>query len=417
MARVFHLKKILIVDYVVGGGHIEEPLPQERLAEGYAILRACIEQCSLKGYEVATLIDERLLQYIRISPIHRYKSIGNYEDFLNGLKEFSDDVDYCLTLAPETKGILRDLSVIMQNANSVYLGSNPEAIKLAADKNKTMNLAKELGMNIPATIPVSLSSSYNDILDKIKFLGFPLIVKPIDGVGCQGLTKVQNPREIEYALQSARYHSSREEVLAQEFIEGVPISTSLIANENTIIPLSINRQNLRMESGSNPGHYLGGEVPYDIQKYREKIMDLSIELVQHMDLQGFVGVDLIVGKEGVFVIEVNPRITVPFVGIRSIAKENIIQLLIDVMDNGSNIPSKIHLKGYTSFSKISVPSSIAQQTKFEKVAVLDGVISPPFPVTTNSHSSSFLMGIGTSITSARKDFQRVKNELLENLSS
>ncbi len=409
------MKKILIVDYITGGGFAEEDLPLDRLAEGYAILRASIEQFAQLGYKITTLIDQRLMQHIRISPIHDFKSISTHEEFLTGIKTFADQVDYTLTLAPETKGILKDLASIFIDSKSTYLGSKPESIELAADKLNTMNLAKDLGMNVPATFSPNCNDPFEKIAEKIDLLGFPLIVKPIDGIGCQGLTKVTNLDNLSYGLQAAHAASGMDNCIVQEFIEGTPISTSLLVNGESVYPLSINHQNLRMDSVRKIGHYIGGAVPYNIPKYKDEVLKTSMELVKHMDLKGFVGVDLIVGDEGVFVIEVNPRITVPFIGINNISSTNLAQQLVEMVEKGK-ISEKISLRGFATFSKITVPSTIDKIAKFEKVAILDGVLSPPFPLGNNSHSYALIMGLGSTIDMARKDFQRVKKEVLANLS-
>ncbi|NHJ85895.1 MAG: ATP-grasp domain-containing protein [Asgard group archaeon] len=405
------MKKILIVDYITGGGFAEDDLPLERLAEGYAILRTCVEQFAQLGFKIATLIDHRIMEHIRISPIHDFKSVATHEDFISGIQSFSDQADYTLTIAPESKGILKDLAAIITNSNSTYLGSKPESIELAADKLKTMDLAKELGLNVPATFSPSYNDSFENIINEVDILGYPLIVKPIDGIGCAGLTKANNQNDLRYGLQSAHAASSMENCIVQEFIEGTPISTSLLANGENVEPISINHQNLRMESLKRVGHYLGGEVPYHIPDYHEEIIESSIKLVEQMDLKGFVGVDLVVGEEGVFIIEVNPRVTVPFVGLTQITSENLTSNLLSMVDKGK-IENKIKLNGYATFSKIMLPSSVSKMAKFEKVATLDGVLSPPFPLGNNSHSYSLIMGVGETLTMARKHFQRIKNELL-----
>jgi len=409
------LKKILIVDYIVGGGFAEEDLPQDRLAEGYAILRAAIEEFADLGFKIATLIDERLMQHIRISPIHEFKSISTHEDFLSGIRSFSDQVDYALTLAPESLGILKDLSSIMLNSKAKYLGSDPEAIEKAADKLKAMELAKELGLNVPATFSPSLNDSFDAILDEVGILRYPLIVKPIDGIGGQGLTKVNNADDLRFGLQAAHAVTAMDECIVQEFIPGTPISTSLLVNDEKVIPLSINQQNLRMESLKSAGRYLGGEVPIDIPQYHDEVIEASVKLVEQMGLKGFVGVDLIVGEEGVFLIEVNPRVTVPFIAIKNLASGNIAQMMIDMIETGK-INNNFKLNGYATFSKLTVPSAVSKKAKFEKVSTIDGVLSPPFPIGNNSHSYSLIMGIGDSIISARKDFQKTKKVVLKNLS-
>ncbi|MFW9923315.1 MAG: ATP-grasp domain-containing protein [Candidatus Thorarchaeota archaeon] len=410
------MTSILVVDYIVGGGFAEEALPLDRLAEGYALLRALVEQFSMLGFKVSTLIDQRLMQHIRISPIHDFISVSTTEDFINGLTHLADKVDYSITTAPESKGILKDLSSIMINSKSIFLGSSPEAIEIAADKLKTMEVAKKLDLNVPATFSPAYSDSFDKILDDVDILGFPLIVKPIDGISCKGLTKATNVDGLRFGLQAAHAVSNMEHCIVQEFIEGIPISTSLLVNDDYVVPISINLQNLRIDSNKNVGHYIGGEVPFSIPEYDEEIIETSVKLVSKMGLKGFVGVDLIAGEEGVFVIEVNPRITVPFIALNEITSLNLAKTLIEVIEN-KRTNDTITLNKFATFSKITVPFSVNKQSKYEIVTGIDGVLSPPIPLSDNSHSYSLIMGIGSTITQARQDFHRVKNQVLENLST
>ncbi len=409
------MKRILIVDYIVGGGFAEEDLPVNILAEGYSILRSCIEQFAQLGFKIATLIDHRLMQHIRISPIHEFKSVSSHEDFVSGIKAFADQVDYALTLAPESKGILKDLSSIIVNSQAIFLGSNPDSIEQAGDKLKTMNLAKELDLNVPATFSPSNNDSFDNIQSEVDVLGYPLIVKPIDGVGCQGLTKVTKPNDLRFGLQAAHAVTSMDNCIVQEFIKGTPISTSLLVNDDKAVPISINHQNLRLDSMKKSGDYLGGEVPYSIPKYNNEIIETSVKLVEQMNLNGFIGVDLVVGEDGVFVIEVNPRVTVPFIAINELANRNVAKELIEIVEKGK-ITGEIKLNGYATFSKITVPSTFNKIARFERAAIIDGVLSPPFPVGNNSHSYTLLMGLGATIEMARKNFRNIKNEVLKNLS-
>lgn len=409
------MKKILIVDYIVGGGFAEEDLPLDRLTEGYAILRSCIEHFAMLGYKISTLIDQRLMQHIRISPIHDFISVATHEDFITGLQILADKVDYSMTSAPESKGILKDLSLIMQNSKSLYLGSKPESIEIAADKIKTMELAKKLGLNVPATFSPSYSDPFDKIKSEVDILGYPLIIKPIDGCGCKGLTKATNADGLRFGLQSAHSVTNMENCIVQEFIPGVPISVSIIAKNKKAYPISINHQNLRLDSKNYSGNYLGGEIPFSIPEYHDEIIEASLKLVKEMNLQGCVGVDLIAGEEGVFVIEVNPRITVPFIALKEIASQNIAQILIDLIEHDKEVP-EITFKGFVTFSKVSIPSSVSKKARFERVTGIDGVQAPPLSIGNNSHTYSLIMGFGSTMVQARKDFQKVKNEVLKCLS-
>ncbi|MEA2070070.1 MAG: ATP-grasp domain-containing protein [Asgard group archaeon] len=410
------MPKILIVDYLTGGGFAEEEFPTDQLAEGYALLRAEIEDFAMAGYTISTLIDQRLMEHIRISPIHEFQSVASHEDFINGLNEFADKVDYILPIAPESKGILKDLSTMLQNSDSEYLGSSPEGVELAQDKLRTLELAQELGLNVPATLDFKYDIPYDQIVSKIDFLGYPLIIKPNDSAGCQGLTKITSEDELQYSFKAAHAVSNSEKVLVQEFIKGTPISTSLIANEENVLPISINRQNLRLLSKQQSGNYVGGEVPFSVQEHNKEVLNVSQTLVEQMGLKGFVGVDFIVNKNEIFIMEVNPRVTVPFVAINNISNKRIADTLIPFIE-GDLSPPKLNLNRFASFSKIAVPSSIFSKNRFEKIALIDGVQTPPFPIGNGTLSHAFLIGLGSSITSARKSYQQVKNEVLKILSS
>jgi hypothetical protein len=55
--------------------------------------------------------------------------------------------------------------------------------------------------------------------------------------------------------------------------------------------------------------------------------------------------------------------------------------------------------------------------KFEKIAALDGVVSPPMTQKNNSQTHSVIIGIGSTLKAAQKDYQRIRKELLDIISS
>jgi hypothetical protein len=354
--RVVFLKKILIVNYEVGGGYAGEDLPRERLAEGYALMRACVEEFALAGLEIYTTIDKRLIDSIRFSPIHNYRLVESHKDFLKNIQELAEEVDYCLALAPETRGILKDLATIMKNSSATYLGPDPEAIEIAANKLKTLEIAKELEVSIPTTVEVDFNENLEILEEKVSLFGYPLIVKPIDGRGCRGLLKIYTPDDLRYGLSVAQTATSLNQAIVQEYIEGLPISVSLLVGKKKIVPLSINRQSLKMDSRDKPGKYLGGEVPIDLPERKEEIFSISEKLVKRIGIRGFVGIDFVMTDDDLILMEINPRITVPFIALRNLSNINLALLLIQAQNNFEDIDIK--LKGYAAFSQISIPSPI-----------------------------------------------------------
>ncbi|MFG3363197.1 ATP-grasp domain-containing protein, partial [Streptomyces griseofuscus] len=55
-------------------------------------------------------------------------------------------------------------------------------------------------------------------------LRFPLVIKPADGSGSKGITRVTRPNELPAAVANARSHSVSQTVIAEEFVQGRPLT-------------------------------------------------------------------------------------------------------------------------------------------------------------------------------------------------
>ena len=95
-------------------------------------------------------------------------------------------------------------------------------------------------------------------------------------------------------------------------------------------------------------------------------------------LRGYVGVDLILGQKEVFVLEVNPRLTTSYVGLREVAGFNVGQAMVESVVKGK-LPSKTQNRAVACFAKVQTPKP--SLSKFKKTAESDAVLSPPFPLT------------------------------------
>ena len=79
-------------------------------------------------------------------------------------------------------------------------------------------------------------------------------------------------------------------------------------------------------------HYRGGRVP---QPLPAGVIDLATRAVACVPgLRGYVGVDLVLGDQPL-VIEINPRLTTSYIGLRRLARFNVMQAMLDVLDGRS----------------------------------------------------------------------------------
>ncbi|MCJ7721336.1 ATP-grasp domain-containing protein, partial [Candidatus Bathyarchaeota archaeon] len=124
-------------------------------------------------------------------------------------------------------------------------------------------------------------------------------------------------------------------------------------------------------------------------------------------LKGYVGVDMILTEEEPIVIEVNPRITTSYIGLKRAAKFNTAQAIVDAVIR-RKLPTNVHYRGYAFFSKVEVPS--CRQVVAETYNLKD-VVSPPFPIEENT-VYALIASSSSSPRGAQSAFYRTKKRLL-----
>jgi hypothetical protein len=115
-------------------------------------------------------------------------------------------------------------------------------------------------------------------------------------------------------------------VIAQSYIEGQPASIAFLVGVGQIVPLLPTYQRL---SADGRFKYEGGELPVE-PHHAEQAIELGRQAVACVPgLCGYVGVDLVLGERPA-VIEINPRLTTSYVGLRAVARRNLAGLMLDV---------------------------------------------------------------------------------------
>ena len=111
-------------------------------------------------------------------------------------------------------------------------------------------------------------------------------------------------------------------MILQEFVPGRPAGVAFLCGPAGNVALAPVYQVL---SDDGRFKYLGGELPI-----REDLAQRAVKLAQHAvdcvpGLIGYVGVDLVLGKspDGDRAIEINPRLTTSYVGLRALADFNL----------------------------------------------------------------------------------------------
>jgi predicted ATP-grasp superfamily ATP-dependent carboligase len=231
--------------------------------------------------------------------------------------------DFSVVIAPETNGILEERCRWVEEEGGQLLGPASDSIRLAGDKLKlAIHLAKA---GIPTPRTWRLGEQPADL--------FPLVVKPRDGAGSQATFLVCDRSEI---CRPSDKRSPTSEMIAQEFVAGIPASVAFLIGPRDCIGLVPCAQHL---SDDGSFGYLGGHAPL-ADELADRATLLALRAVRSVTgLLGYVGVDLVLADDPRYdcVIEINPRLTTSYVGLRELAQFNIAEMLLRVVC-GESLP-------------------------------------------------------------------------------
>ena len=268
------------------------------------------------------------------------------EDISKWLSKHITEYDACLPIVPEEDGLLHDLTQIIESNGVTVFGSNSKAIKLTTDK---FEMYKALEGKAPIIRTEKIS--FNDDLEELGKTVFQesclKVIKPADGVSSSGVMVLSSLEDFLIGAKIIRQFTKLPYFVMQDYIPGDSVSVSLLSDGETAIPLSLNQQDIEIKSCKIS--YNGGKVPYnhELSLIAKETAKNVVEIIE--GVVGFVGVDLILCEDEVYLVEINSRLTTPYIALRMITKFNLGEAVINSV-NGV-LPDNIGLNGEVNFYK------------------------------------------------------------------
>jgi len=398
--------KVALFEYVSGGGFSDKNLPSSILSEGYGMLSSALRDFREAGHQTGTLLDSRLDPFqppLRANEIHLVNSQKKLKtEFLNLLRH----ADAHLLIAPETGGILSDFLRLGEELSIDSLNCSIDSINPICNKLKLYERLKENGLPVPKTDEVTIEEDVEKSQKIIENIGFPVIIKPKEGIGCQGLSIVKKFPQLPIAISKVKKEAKTNTYLIQEFVKGINASVSLITNGKKAIPLTLNLQTIDLNTPDKASSYIGGMVPLDHELKDEAfhIAKKAVELFK--GLRGYVGVDLILSNSGPLLIEINPRLTVSYVGLRRVSNLNLANAMVKACLY-DKLPEGFDYSGYSIFSKEVLPR--LGEDLLKRTYSMKEVVTPPFPF--NDDNYALLATKGKDIEEAKTLFKKAKHKL------
>ncbi len=288
--------KVLVYEYVTGGGAAGETPSLSLVREADLMVRALVSDlCEVSGIEVCYTRDARLPSLglpgeRRWDDPHRFPWMD------------SGDIDAVWPIAPETGGILERVTDAIVHSGRALLGSRRTAIRTCASKYAT---ARRLGAHGLPVVPTYRL--------RAGFVPSPgrWVLKPDDGVGGEGTQLCDDADMLAAAWEDLGKPAGW---VAQPYVDGESASLSLAASDGTAALLTVNRQ--RIVVRGRRFVLLACDVNA-LGAYRKGLRDLGPRIAAAVPgLWGYVGVDLIVHGRSATILEVNPRLTTSYAGLK-----------------------------------------------------------------------------------------------------
>ncbi|MCI0547304.1 MAG: carbamoyl-phosphate synthase large subunit [Candidatus Rokubacteria bacterium] len=259
------------------------------------------------------------------------------------------------------------LTVPLERAGVPILGTPPDAIDRAEDRQRFAELLERLGL---AQAPGATARSFEEAARIADGVGYPVLVRPSYVLGGRAMQIVYDRDGLASYMREAVRVSPEHPILVDKFLEdAIEIDVDAIADPERVVVGGV------MEHIEKAGIHSGDSAcalpPYSLGDDQvERIKTQTRALASELGVVGLINIQFAVKNETVFVLEVNPRSsrTVPFVS-KAIGLP-LAKLATKVMVGGTL--RELGLTQEPSVAHIAVKEAVFPFVKFPGVDVLLG---------------------------------------------
>jgi len=200
----------------------------------------------------------------------------------------------------------------LERAGIPILGTSPDAIDLAEDRERFAALVTKLGLKQPAN---GIARSRDEAIAVAERIGYPVLTRPSYVLGGRAMEVVDTPAQLDHYIMTAVQVSGDSPVLIDRYLrDAIEVDVDAIA-DGTDVTIAGVMQHIE-EAGVHSGDSACSLPPYSLSK--EIVAEIERQtdaLARALKVKGLMNVQYAVKDGEVYLIEVNPRAsrTVPFV--------------------------------------------------------------------------------------------------------
>ncbi len=204
------------------------------------------------------------------------------------------------------------LALPLERAGVKIIGTSPDSIDLAEDRERFAELLNRLGIKQPEN---GIARAYEEAFQIAARLGYPVLVRPSYVLGGRAMQIVYDGEALKDYMSHAVAASPEHPILIDKFLDdAIEIDVDALGDGNDVVIGGI-MEHIEL-AGVHSGDSACSLPPKSISReVQDEIRRHTVELAKALNVRGLMNVQFAVQADKVFVLEVNPRAsrTVPFV--------------------------------------------------------------------------------------------------------
>jgi carbamoyl-phosphate synthase large subunit len=200
----------------------------------------------------------------------------------------------------------------LEQAGAPIIGTSPESIDVAEDRERFQKLVERLGLRQPAN---ATARTEHDALALARDVGFPLVVRPSYVLGGRAMEIVFNEEDLRVYMTDAVKVSNESPVLLDRFLDdAIEVDVDAVCDGVDVLVGGI------MEHVEQAGVHSGDSgcslPPNSLSKaLQDQLREQTRKLALALEVNGLMNIQFAIQNGVIFVLEVNPRAsrTAPFV--------------------------------------------------------------------------------------------------------
>ncbi len=210
------------------------------------------------------------------------------------------------------------LARALEAAGVPIIGTSPDSIDLAEDRERFQKLVEQLGLTQP---PNRTARNAEQAVALANEIGYPLVVRPSYVLGGRAMEIVYSDADLSRYIRDAVQVSNDSPVLLDRFLDNaVEVDVDVIADKEGQVLIGGIMEHIE-EAGVHSGDSSCSLPPYSLSaKVQDRLREQVTQLARALNVVGLMNTQFAIvfdeqGKETIYLLEVNPRAsrTVPFV--------------------------------------------------------------------------------------------------------